>query len=101
MQPDLFDFTPDPPHQPHSDTSRAAAEAIAPRAATLRRLVLEWLQSQGEQGGTDEEGRLALGLTVSTCVPRRVELMKAGLVRDSGRTRPTRSGRQATVWIAA
>jgi hypothetical protein len=32
--------------------------------------------------------------------PRRGELVDAGQVRDSGRQRPTSSGRMATVWVA-
>lgn len=35
----------------------------------------------------------------STERPRRVELVKGGWIRDSGKTRKTHSGSEATVWI--
>jgi hypothetical protein len=52
-----------------------------------------------EQGdATDEEIQLGLEMSGSTERPRRVELVAAGRIVDSGRTRPTQSGRQAVVW---
>lgn len=95
---DLFaDWT--PPSQAHSPTSQEAAEAIQPRAETLRRAVLDYLRSRGEEGATDEETQEALAMSGSTQRPRRCELQEMGLVVDSGRTRPTRSGRAAVVWV--
>ena len=93
----LFD---DPPAQRHSETSVSAAKAIAPAAATLRLMVLEALRKAGADGLTDEEMLSATGLQPSTGRPRRIELMQAGHVRDSGRKRETRSGRNAVVWVA-
>jgi hypothetical protein len=89
-----------PPAQRHSPTSRAAALAIAPRSACLRRRVLDYLLGQSFVGATDEEGSFALGIAGNTYRPRRIELTLAGLVRDSGRTRRTRAGRSAVVWTA-
>lgn len=89
-----------PPHQRHSDTSRAAAEAVEPKAATLRRRVLEYLRSVHPDGATDNEIQAALGMDPNTQRPRRVELVTMRLVRDSGQTRPTPSGRRAVVWEA-
>lgn len=95
-QPTLFDL---PPAQAHSPTSVAAAEAVAPKVGRLRRVVLDCLR--GEPGGlTDEEVIDRTGLSPSTARPRRIELQRTGLVKDSGRTRKTRSGRLATVWEA-
>lgn len=99
-QPSLFDDIPDAPAQSHSPTSRAAAKAIEPLAGELRRRVYEWLVSRGEEGSTDEELIDALGLASSTARPRRIELVAAGLARDSGRTRLTKARRKATVWVA-
>ena len=96
VSPDLFTA----PYQPHSATSKAAAAGIEPKAGTLRALVLNWLRARGSYGATDEEIAYQYDLNPSTARPRRVELVQAGLVRDSGQTRPTRSGRQATVWVA-
>lgn len=95
-QPDLFD----PPAQRHSATSRAAGEAIKPKASSLRELVFTCVASRGELGATDEEIIEQLGLSPSTARPRRVELWQAGRLLDSERTRKTRSGREATVWVA-
>jgi hypothetical protein len=92
------------PHQRHSPTSIAAADAAKPTAETQRRRVLEWLTVASSSsvlcGATDEEMQEGMTLAPNTQRPRRVELVRMGLVKDSGRTRPTRSGRQAVVWIA-
>ncbi len=88
------------PCQFHSSTSRAAAVAIKESAETLRAKVLEYLQMMGESGSTDEQAQEDLNMPGSTQRPRRVELVKAGLVIDSGRERKTRSGRLAVVWVA-
>lgn len=98
---DLFiDRPPEPPYQSHSATSAEAAHAIEPRTETLRKAVLDLLRKWGDAGGTDEEVHEYHGGNPGTYRARRVELVEMGLVRDSGRTRPTRSGRQAVVWIA-
>jgi hypothetical protein len=91
---DLFSL---PPAQRHSRTSIGAAEAIEPSAGTLRHAVYSLLHAN-PQGMTDEEMQTALVMNPSTQRPRRIELVDAGFVRDSGRTRLTRSGRNAVVW---
>lgn len=63
-------------------------------------LILEVIENHVEHGLTDEELQHGIGLEGSTQRPRRVELLRAGLIKDSGRTRATASGRQATVWVA-
>lgn len=94
----LFDIEPDPPAQRHSATSVAAADDIKPSANRLRAVV--WAAIGGAADGlTDEEGIDLTGLPPSTYRPRRVEGVQAGRVADSGRTRPTRSGRKAVVWV--
>lgn len=90
-----LDFT---PAQSHSPTSLEAAQAILPKAGTLRRKVLDYIAAQAD-GATDQEIQQALGMDPSTERPRRVELQRAGLVCDSGKTRRTASGRNAVVWI--
>lgn len=84
-----------------SKTSRAAAESMLPAADTKRGRVLAFITSRGWGGATDEEiidhfggPGVANGIR-----PRRVELEHAGLVRDSGSVRRTRSGRFAAVWV--
>ena len=88
------------PCQVHSQTSREAADAIVPQSATLRRAVLEFLRSRGFDGATDEQMQDGIPMPASTQRPRRVELVEANLVRDSGTTRKTKSGRNAVVWVA-
>ena len=88
------------PAQMHSATSIDAAERALPNAGTMRWRVLAQLKQWRSTGGTDEELQRELGMDASTERPRRIELVEAGLVRDSGRVRKTRSGRNATVWEA-
>lgn len=83
------------PYQPHSETSRAAAEAIAPAMPGLRARVLAVLRERGPL--TDEEIQDVLGMNPSTERPRRVELHRARLIRIVGK-RKTRSGRMAALW---
>lgn len=86
------------PHQAHSETSRAAAAAYLPHARTARERVY-WTIAESPDGLTDEEVQDALDMNPSTQRPRRVELVEIGIVEDSGRTRPTRSGMEAVVWV--
>jgi hypothetical protein len=87
-----------PPYQVHNETSRQAAQSIAPAAGTLRARVLAAIEA-APGGLTDEEGMAVSGIGPSTYRPRRVELWEAGLVHQAG-TRLTKSGRSAVVWAA-
>jgi hypothetical protein len=91
----------DLPYQSHSWTSQAAAESISPkRTEQDRRDILRYIRLN--YGATDEELQLALHMNGNRERPRRVELVdKFKLVRDSGRTRLTSSGRAATIWESA
>jgi len=88
------------PFQTHSMTSFDAAKAIEPKAGTLRAMVLDYIRRTGQSGATDISMQAWIPMDPSTQRPRRIELLKAGLIKDSGRTRKTASGRQATVWVA-
>lgn len=94
--PPLFRL-PTAPYQRHSDTSKAAAREIATDAGTLRERVYAYLLSCPD-GATDQEIQNALGMDPNTQRPRRVELVRAGRVRKTERTRKTTSGRAAAVW---
>jgi len=87
------------PFQAHSDTSREAAEQGRSKAPRDRAKCYAALIAAGPEGMTDEEMQRALNLDGSTQRPRRIELMKAALVIDSGRRRPTSKGHLATVWV--
>lgn len=82
----------------HSETSKAAAIDNEPRAGTQRWRVLNVLRAC-PWGLTDHEMQEMLGMNPSTQRPRRIELVNAGLIKDSGRTRATQSGKQAVVWV--
>ena len=96
-QASIYDFM--APHQRHSDTSRAAAEAIEPKRGTKRRIVLDYIREMGDEGATDEEMQRRLFMSGNTQRPRRVELLDAGFIKDSGARRKTPSGELAVVWV--
>ena len=98
----LFEERPGEKLPPHNQTatSTAAAVAIAHDAPRLRELVYEYICSRWTHGATDQECQEYLGLSSQTQGPRRVELTRDGYVEDSGKRRPTRSGRKAIVWVA-
>lgn len=81
-------------------TSRAAAVKVAPGAGTQRGRVLRCIVAAGAEGATDDQVRDRLGLELNTIRPRRLELVEAGYVIDSGDTRMTPSGNPAVVWLA-
>jgi hypothetical protein len=83
-----------------SETSRAAAVSVAPRLNELQGVVMSYIAGRGSRGATDEEITRDLKMNPSTARPRRIELVEMGKIRSSGRTRPTVSGRSATVWVA-
>jgi transcription initiation factor IIE alpha subunit len=84
------------PAQRHSPTSVAAAEAITPGVANAcQRRVLAYLEEHGP--ATDEEIAAGLGMNPSTARPRRIELVRRGLVVECG-TKRTASGRMASAW---
>ena len=87
------------PYVKGSATSQAAAESMKPHARTIRQRVYEYILSRGGFGCTDEEVIAALGVSPSTARPRRGELVQMGAVKKTGDTRPTRSGRQAAVYV--
>jgi hypothetical protein len=91
----MSDFTKTLPFQAHSATSREAAKYAKEFVPTQKLRVLMQLQIHD---ATDEELHLALRMNPSTQRPRRIELVQAGKVRDSGRIRNTKSGRRAVVW---
>jgi predicted ArsR family transcriptional regulator len=79
-----------------SATSAAAADSLAPQTLNrLHRLVLEYLREHGP--ATDEEIAAGLAMNPSTARPRRIELVRRGMVVEAG-VRKTASGRHATAW---
>lgn len=80
-------------------TSQAAADRIAGHAPKQRAEVLAVIVRAGAHGATDAEIEAATGIRAQSVSPRRGELRALGLVVESGRRRPTPSGRRAAVWV--
>jgi predicted ArsR family transcriptional regulator len=78
-------------------TSQAAAEAITPRAKTLREKVLESIRNCPASA---DEVAAKLGETVLATRPRLTELSALGLIADSGLRSTNVSGRKSIVWIS-
>lgn len=97
----LFDQQPPSHHNAPRGTSKPAADSMRGQAAILRAQVLACIVESGERGMTDEEIQNALGMAGNTERPRRWELERAGLVKDSGIRRVTKAGRKAAVWCIA
>lgn len=89
-----------PVFQRHSEPSRQAALSIASVSGRDRKRVLTFIQNH-PYGVTDEQIADALQLAGNTARPRRRELEQANLIKDSGCYALTRSGRKATLWVAA
>lgn len=81
-------------------TSEIAAARIATFAPNQRERVYAVIQSAGVYGLTDEEGETLTGIKTQSYTPRRGELVRDGLIRDSGDRRKTQSGCPAAVWVA-
>lgn len=83
-----------------SMTSLEAAKDVHGIKGVLRQRVYTEIYYSGT-GLTDEQIQEALEMNPSTQRPRRIELLRESRIRDSGRRRPTRSGRKAVVWEVA
>lgn len=84
-----------------AETSREAAEAIAPDCGRLQRLALDAIRRAGEDGMTAEEVAEALEVARVSAQPRISELRRKGLVEKSNRRRRNpSSGKSAVAWIA-
>ena len=92
---------PSTPYIKRSETSRAAAVAIGGASKIMRERVLAFLAGCGPVGATDQELASGLEMLSDSCRARRCELRDRGEILDSGRRRPSPSGRASTVWIAA
>ena len=79
-------------------SARAATDAL-PLSARTRRRVFDAIQNAGTAGLTDSDMETTVLMSGSTVRPRRIELVRAGLVEASAMTRTTASGRHAAVWV--
>lgn len=93
-QADLFAY-PDAPGYKARETSRAAAEAAAPMAMSLRARVYEAIKAKPD---TPEGVAKRLREDILAVRPRFSELSARGLIEDSGTRGPSRGGRASIVW---
>ncbi|KKN38019.1 hypothetical protein LCGC14_0757840 [marine sediment metagenome] len=95
-QPDLFT-----PLARHTDpeTSRQAAISMMKPAAIQRDQIVNALRAHGPMNHWQLDN--VLGLQHPSAARRMRELIRQGRVRDTGRTSPTGTGREATVYDVA
>lgn len=91
----LFDTYPDAPGFQARDTSKAAADAVAPHAKSLRARVYDAIR---EKPDTPEGVAKRLRVDVMSVRPRCSELAERELIEDSGARGPSRGGKRAIVW---
>ena len=94
-----MDLKPPAPYQQHSVTSLEAALSMKSHLGRMEGQVLSYIAARGTYGATDAEIIEALGS--HSYRPRRIRLVQLGLLRDSGGTRKTSSGRKAVIWTLA
>ena len=81
-------------------TSHRAAESMVGGAHDHRDRILAHLRAIAPAAATKDEIGRAIGLDDVQVARRCSELRDAGLIVDSGETRPTATGRQGTCWRA-
>jgi predicted HTH transcriptional regulator len=89
---------PDYPGHRGQDTSKAAAQALAPRLNHLQEKALASIREYG--GLTREQVPEKTEIAAKSIEPRVSELRKKGLIVDSGKRRKNVSGKEAIVWVA-
>lgn len=82
-------------------TSRRARREMGPRVGSVKHRILTAIAASGTAGLSDDEGETLLQVRCCTYTPRRLELLRAGLIADSGLRRATGSGCPAVVWIVS
>ena len=75
-------------------TSRQAAEDVMDKITDIQQKVLDYALDRGYLGFTDEQMNVYFQTHKSTYRSRRAELVKKGLIVDSGTTRD-----KMTVWV--
>lgn len=103
VEPDqsVFADTEGKAHRGAGRTERAAARKVRFGTGTQKRLIYDAIAAAGDQGLIDEEIAVLPGVKDTAHRTRRNELVKAGVVKDSGRTRLTDSGTESIIWVLA
>ena len=79
------------------ETRREALESIQPRLTRLQRAVVRAFESRMLEEETADGIAKWLGISILSIRPRVTELLKAGLLEETGERRPNTSGRMAAV----
>ena len=93
-------FDADPSRGAANPQSQAAHTKLLPLKSRKREVVFQVILDHPE-GVTREQIAFLMDLEVHKITGRVTELLAAGLVRETGRFRPTRSGNKAAVLEAA
>ena len=86
------------PYDKGSATSKEAAASIISKLSNLELKVFKHIHAQGIAGSTCDEAEIALDMSHQTCSARFRGLVLKEAIYDSGVKRPTRTGRNATVY---
>ena len=79
-------------------TSIEAKIKVEPKMGTINRKVYEFILNRGLHGATDQEIQTNLNMSGDNVRPSRGQLVKDGLVIDSGITRKNARGNNCIVW---
>lgn len=82
------------------DTRRAAHERISPAKQEIYRRILGFAHWNGHRGFTADELAVSWGCSHNHVAPRICELNKSGKLVATSRTRRTRTGSPARVYVA-
>lgn len=93
----LFDFYPAAPGFKRDGTSRDAARSMADAAPCLKSQCWSALR---DRPMTADECAAAIGVSILAIRPRFSELLREGLIEDTGERRANASGRKAQVMRA-
>lgn len=99
---DLFtcnNYRSEPPYNAGSETSKEAAESIAPSRGKLAQEVYEFIEARGRHGAICDEVERELGMAHQTASARVRELYLNNAIKKTERKRKTRSGRSAFVYV--
>lgn len=101
FDPRISSNTPGSARRDDPDTSKEAGESAESFTGRERLAVLAAFLDAGKDGLTHQEAEACLCEWMPSGVRTRCkELVRLGLIVDTGRTRLTRSGRHAIVWVA-
>jgi predicted transcriptional regulator len=89
------------PRSNASDTSRAAADRIAPKVSSIRDNILLVVCGAKYHGTTQDELTQTTGILPQSASGRLNELARMGAIVDSGARRVSRYGAKQRVWVAA